>query len=41
MSMEKKIVYYKDFGAVGDGVHEDIDAIRACHEYANANGRKG
>ena len=35
---EKKIVYYSEFGAVGDGVHEDFEAIKKCHEYANENG---
>ena len=38
--MEKKIVYYSEFGAVGDGVHEDFEAIVKCHEYANENGCK-
>ena len=37
---DKKIVYYSEFGAVGDGVHEDFPAIVKCHEYANANGCK-
>ena len=32
-------VYYSDFGAVGDGVTEDIDALRKTHEYANASKR--
>ena len=36
--MEKKTVYYKDFGAVGDGVAEDFWAIKKCHEYANEHG---
>ena len=36
----KKIVYYSEFGAVGDGVAEDFPAICKCHEYANANGLK-
>ena len=35
---EKKVVYYSEFGAVGDGVAEDFPAIVKCHEYANANG---
>lgn len=34
----KKTVCYEDFGAVGDGVTDDQDAIRAAHEYANENG---
>ena len=35
---EKRIVYYKDFGAVGDGRTDDFAAIKACHDYANENG---
>ena len=31
-------VTYEDFGAVGDGVTDDSDAIRAAHEAANACG---
>ena len=38
--MEKKIVYYSEFGAIGDGKAEDFPAIKACHEYANENGCK-
>lgn len=37
MSEEKKFVNYEDFGAVGDGVADDIDAIIAAHAYANAH----
>ena len=29
-------VYYEDFGAKGDGVTDDLEAIIAAHEYANA-----
>lgn len=36
--MDKKIAIYEDFGAVGDGIHDDILAIKACHDYANENG---
>ncbi len=36
--MEKRIAVYDDFGAVGDGIHDDTAAIKACHNYANANG---
>lgn len=36
--MEKRIALYEDFGAKGDGVHDDIEAIKACHDYANENG---
>ena len=31
-------VYYNDFGAVGDGETDDLLAIIAAHEYANAGG---
>ena len=31
-------IYYKDFGAVGDGVTDDFFAIKACHDYANLYG---
>ena len=39
-------IYYKDFGAKGDGETDDFFAIQACHEYANeyghtVNGTKG
>ncbi len=33
----KKTVCYEDFGAVGDGITDDQNAIRATHEYANEN----
>ena len=36
--MEKKIFTYEDFGAVGDGVHDDLSAIVACHGAANREG---
>ena len=29
---------YEDFGAIGDGLHDDMPAIVACHEYANEKG---
>lgn len=32
---EPSIVYYSDFGAVGDGACDDFEAIKATHEYAN------
>ncbi len=36
--MEKKLfVTYEMFGAAGDGVTDDIDAIAKAHEYANAH----
>ena len=31
-------VYYRDFGAVGDGVTNDFDSIKLAHKYANENG---
>ena len=34
----KKTVCYEDFGAVGDGVTDDFDAISRAHAYANENG---
>ena len=33
-------VYYKDFGAVGDGVTNDAEAIIAAHEYAISGSHK-
>ena len=33
----KKTVCYEDFGAVGDGVTDDVAGIRAAQEYANEN----
>ena len=38
MENSKKVVYYSEFGAVGDGVAEDFAAIVKCHEYANEHG---
>ena len=32
---EKKYVSYEDFGAIGDGKADDIEAIAKAHEYAN------
>ena len=31
-------VTYEDFGAVGDGKADDLEAVVKAHEYANANG---
>ena len=33
--MSGKYLTYEDFGAVGDGVADDLDAIKACHDEAN------
>lgn len=33
----KKYVTYEDFGAIGDGVTDDTQAIHDAHEYANAH----
>ena len=39
--VEKNVreVHYSDFGAVGDGVTDDYEAIYAAHEYANRGGQ--
>lgn len=34
----RQFVEYEDFGAVGDGVADDLAAICAAHEHANAHG---
>jgi len=33
--IERKVVFYSDFGAVGDGKTDDIEAIVAAHAFAN------
>jgi len=33
------IVYYEDFGAVGDGITDDFFAIKAAHDFANLSGK--
>ena len=38
MESDGKMVTYEQFGAVGDGVADDLPAIRRAHEHANANG---
>ena len=37
MESVKQFVRYEDFGAVGDGEHDDLEAIIAAHGYANAH----
>jgi hypothetical protein len=34
----EEFVTYEEFGAVGDGVHDDLPAICEAHEHANAHG---
>ncbi len=36
--INEKYVSYEDFGAIGDGVTDDMPAIARAHEYANENG---
>ena len=38
--MSEKLVRYSDFGAVGDSVTDDFEAILAAHVYANEQGLK-
>ena len=36
--MEKKYLTYEQFGAIGDGSHDDLEAIVATHAEANEKG---
>ena len=36
----ESVVTYEQFGAVGDAIADDSDAIRRAHDYANAHGLK-
>ena len=36
--MDKNYLSYEQFGAIGDGQHDDIEAIIACHKEANRTG---
>ena len=36
--INEKYVSYEDFGAIGDGVTDDMPAIVKAHEYANTEG---
>ncbi len=38
LSAAGKVVTYEEFGATGDGVHDDMPAICKAHEHANAHG---
>ncbi|MCB9161329.1 MAG: hypothetical protein H6644_16055 [Caldilineaceae bacterium] len=38
MTPNENVVTYEAFGATGDGVTDDLPAICAAHEYANAHG---
>ena len=34
-TVDVRNIYYSDFNAVGNGVADDFDEIKACHDYAN------
>ncbi|MBO5879909.1 MAG: hypothetical protein J6Q68_05100 [Clostridia bacterium] len=38
MTANVRDIYYSEFGAIGDGVTDDFDAIEACHKHANEHG---
>jgi hypothetical protein len=38
MTLKDAFVDYVTFGATGDGVSDDLPAICAAHEHANAHG---
>ncbi|MBE0537235.1 MAG: hypothetical protein IH624_16350 [Phycisphaerae bacterium] len=38
VTSQDEVVTYEAFGAVGDGVHDDLPAICKAHEHANARG---
>ena len=40
VSYPVSVVYYSQFGAAGDGVTDDFDAIYDAHVFANAGGQK-
>lgn len=33
-------VFYADFGAAGDGITDDFDALKSAHDYANEHGHR-
>ncbi len=35
---KERFVTYEAFGAVGDGIHDDFEAIVRAHDYANEQG---
>ena len=37
--MVVNVVYYEDFGAVGDGKTDDFLALKAAHDFANEGGQ--
>ena len=37
-ALSRGVVAYEDFGAVGDGVADDLEAICKAHEFANLHG---
>ena len=37
---DNKVIYYSEYGAVGDGITDDFDAIAKAHAKANETGKK-
>ena len=37
-SFDARNIYYEEFGAKGNGITDDFEAIKACHAYANLYG---
>ena len=38
MNFENNFITYEDFGAIGDGIADDLPAIHTAHEHANLHG---